>query len=77
MSLTPKDRRRRLAAKRINERLKLTANFLNAIGIGVVGAAFIIPGVTDLTAVRWDWLPFGFTLHVLAHVALSFLKSED
>jgi hypothetical protein len=39
MSPTPRDQRRRLAAKRMNERLKLLAGFLNAIGIGVVGAA--------------------------------------
>lgn len=77
MGLSPRDRRRRLAAKRVNERLKLGAAFLNAIGIGVVGAAFIIPGVADLTAVRWAWLPFGLALHGLGHVALSFLKSED
>ncbi len=77
MSLTAKDRRRRLAARRINERLKLTANFLNAIGIGVVGAAFIIPGVTDLATVRWSWIPAGLALHLVAHLLLQSLRSED
>ena len=68
---------RRLGAKRLNERQKLIASFLNTLSLAVIGAAFIGPGVGSLEAVRWSWLPVGFVLHLLAHVALNRLKSED
>lgn len=77
MSLSPQDRRRRLASKRVNESLKLAANFLNAIAIGVVGAAFIVPGVTDFATVRWIWIPAGLVLHLVGHMLLQSLRSED
>lgn len=77
MSQIPSDKRRRLAAKRMNERLRLAANFLNAIGIGIVGAAFIVPGMTDLSTVRWSWIPVGIILHSVAQLLLQLLQAED
>ena len=57
--------------------MKLTAVSLNTLALAIVGAAFIIPGVTSLDKVRWVWIPIGLTLHLLAHLALGFMKSED
>jgi hypothetical protein len=50
---------RRLRAKRINERLKLLASFLNTLGLAIIGAAFVIPGVVSLVTVQWAWIPVG------------------
>lgn len=47
MSLTEEDRARRLAAKRSNERVKLAAGALNALGIAVAGAAVILPAINE------------------------------
>jgi len=68
---------RRLRAKRLNERVKLAASFLNTLSLAVVGAAFIVLGVVSLATVRWSWLPFAAVLHVSAHMAFSRLRSED
>jgi len=68
---------RKLRAKRANERVKLAAGALNTLALAVVGAAFVIPGVTSLANVRWAWIPVGVVLHILAHIALGLMKSED
>jgi hypothetical protein len=68
---------RKLRAKRTNEHLKLVAAFLNTLALAVIGAAFVIPGVASLEGVRWIWVPVGLFLHLLAHMMLRFLKSED
>jgi hypothetical protein len=69
--------KRKLRAKRTNEHLKLVASFLNTLALAVIGAAFVIPGVTSLESVRWIWIPAGIILHLCAHVPLRLLKSED
>ena len=68
---------RKLQAKRTNEHLKLVASFLNTLSLAVIGAAFVVPGVTSLHGVRWIWIPVGVALHLLAHLAVRLLKSED
>ncbi|TXM77340.1 hypothetical protein FV218_05675 [Methylobacterium sp. WL69] len=71
---------RKLAAKRVNERLKLLANLLNALGIGVIGAGVIVPGVHDPTRITLQtlaWIATGLVLHLLAQGVLAFLRSED
>ena len=73
----PETSARKLRAKRNNERVKLTAVSLNTLALAILGAAFIVPGVTSFDNVRWAWIPIGFALHLLAHVVLGFLKSED
>lgn len=73
--------RRKLAAKRANERVKLLANTLNALAIGVAGAGLIVPIVGEPTALfdakRPAWLLFAAILHVCAQGALGLLRSED
>ena len=64
---------RKLRAKRANERLKLAAGALNTLALTIVGAAFVIPGVIP-PAFRSD---SGLILHLLAHLVLGFMKSED
>ena len=49
----PEASARKLRAKRANERLKLAAGALNTLALAIVGAAFIIPGITSLENVRW------------------------
>jgi hypothetical protein len=68
---------RKLRAKRANEHLKLVASFLNTLSLAVIGAAFVIPGVTSLQGVRWLWIPIGIVLHLGGHIPLRLLKSED
>jgi hypothetical protein len=50
---------RRLRAKRQNERVKLLASFLNTLGLAIIGAAIVVPGVSSLAAVQWVWIPAG------------------
>lgn len=73
----PEGSARKLRAKRTNEHLKLIASSLNTLSLAVVGAAFVIPGVTSLENVRWIWIPVGIVLHLIAHLPLRLLKSED
>lgn len=73
----PSASERKLRARRTNEHLKPMASFLNTLSLAVVGAAFVIPGVTSLDGVRWIWIPVGILLHLAAHVPLRLLKSED
>jgi hypothetical protein len=68
---------RKLRARRTNERVKLVSSSLNTVALAILGAAFIVPGVVLLEAVRWMWIPVAFILHLGAHLALRFLKSED
>ena len=72
----PEGSARKLRAKRTNEHLKLIASSLNTLSLAVVGAAFVIPGVTSLENVRWIWIPVGIVLHLIAHLPLRLLKSE-
>ena len=71
------DPRRRLRAKRQNERMKLGASSLNTLAMGLLGAAVIVPGVTSLQAIQWQWIPVGLILHGGAHLLLGRLTSED
>lgn len=68
---------RRLRAKRYNERLKLLVGFLNTLGLAILGAAFVIPGVSSFAGVQWSWVSIGIVLHLLAHGVLQRLKSEE
>jgi hypothetical protein len=71
---------RKLAAKRINERLKLLANLLNSLAIGVIGAGVIVPGVRDPTHVTLQtltWIAIGLALHLVGQIVFAFMRSED
>lgn len=80
MPLSP-DAERRLAAKRANERIKLVYTTANAFAIGIVGAAFIVPGVSSLFPLievrRGIWLLIAAGLHIVAHLFIGRLRSED
>ena len=75
--LDPIASERKLKARRANEHLKLMASFLNTLSLAVIGAAFVIPGVTSLQGVRWIWIPAGLVLHLAAHLPCVSCKSED
>lgn len=73
--------RRKLAAKRLNERVKLAVTTINALAIGIAGSAIILPaardGVTTLPWQAWIWILVAFALHLVAQGLLSLLRSED
>lgn len=72
---------RKLAAKRFNERLKLFASFLNALAIGVVGTAIVIPVIqqaeTMVQLQRAAWFFLGLCRHLCAQSVFSGMRSED
>jgi len=72
---------RKLHAKRANERVKLLYSTVNALAIGMVGAAFVVPGVTSADALlepqRWIWILIAVALHSVAYLIVGWLRSED
>jgi hypothetical protein len=72
---------RKLANRRFNEHLRLFASLLNALAIGLFGAAIIIPGVaapaTFISLRTGVWFFAAAALHLVAQAAVSFLRSED
>lgn len=78
MTLAPNDIERRIRAKRLNERLKLSASSINTVGLTALAAAVIVPltgGSLSLSALVWFLIAAG--LHLVSHVVLGYLKSED
>ncbi|ABL71839.1 hypothetical protein EO213_19175 [Paracoccus denitrificans] len=60
-----------------NERLKLAANFLNALGIGLIGIAVLRPVVeagdpSYTTLAGWSFA--GLAIHAAAHYILGYLR---
>lgn len=72
---------RKLAAKRANERVKLTASSLNTVGLAVIGAALIVPTFNETVHLnriaQGAGLGIGTGLHLLAQWVFRFLRSED
>ena len=74
---------RRHEAKVGNEIRKMRATALNAIGIALAGAGFILPVVRDnnLAALlewsTWIWIFFALLLHLSATILLKGLEPED
>jgi hypothetical protein len=73
---------RKLAAKRINEHVKSFYSFANTLGAATIGAAYIVPAVTNGTdKVGLDgpsWVAVGVFLHIIGHLALRlFMRSEE
>ena len=72
----------KLAAKRYNERVKLTAGAINALGLALIISGMVFPvvraGAPEALArpFTWIWVLAGMTLHVIAHVVLGLLKNE-
>ncbi|HEY8563958.1 MAG TPA: hypothetical protein VIL65_00530 [Beijerinckiaceae bacterium] len=79
--ISPETSARKLAAKRTNERVKLLASSLNALSLGVAGAAIVIPGVSEpgslLELKRLVWFFVAAGLHLSAQYVFRYLRSED
>ena len=78
--MTPEDIGRRRAGKRFNERVKLTATFLNNAGIAILVGAFVLPAVEDaaqLSSLNWASIAAAGGLHLFAQGVLTFFRSED
>jgi hypothetical protein len=62
-----------------NERVKLLATTLNALGLGLFGYAVLRPmvdGGVRLDAVFAVWCATGLALHVVAHYLLAYPEKE-
>lgn len=62
-----------------NERVKLVANFLNAVGLGLLGFAVLRPVTETPLVVTWLsawWGGCGVAFHVLALYILKYLRKE-
>lgn len=68
---------RKLAAKRVNENLKLLANSINTAALTILGAALILPMVNGLMPGHWTWIGIAGGLHLCAQAVLRWLKSEE
>jgi hypothetical protein len=51
--------------------------FVNTAALAILGAAFIVPGISGMDSIHWNSVPVAFILHLCAHAALSLLKSEE
>lgn len=63
-----------------NERVKLFAGFVNAIGLGLIGFAVLRPLTEDMTAIgaiTAVWGVAGLFLHGISHYILAMLRTED
>ncbi|ABD54782.1 hypothetical protein [Jannaschia sp. CCS1] len=63
-----------------NERVKLRAQFLNALAIGFLGFALLRPlieGTLSLNLFTIAFLVTGLALHAMAHYILRYLETED
>ena len=62
-----------------NERMKLLAGFLNALGIGLIGFAVLRPladpDAAGLGLTAW-WGIAGLALHAAAHYVLGYLRKD-
>jgi hypothetical protein len=76
----PEDIERRLTAKRNNERVRLTANAMNAVAIAIVGVTIIAPSLNSSFA--WDakhgiLVLLAAVLYLGAMAMFAFYRSED
>jgi hypothetical protein len=63
----------------LNERIKLVANTLNAIALGVIGVAILRPLAdtiynAELSQLWWGLA--GLAIHALSHYILGYLRKE-
>lgn len=70
--------RRKLAARRLNENLKLLASSLNTVALTILGAAFLLPTISgQAVATPTIWIMIAAGLHLLAQAVLRLIQSED
>lgn len=76
--LSPEDIERRLRAKRMNERVKLAASTINAVGLAIVGVTVLVPIMAGTAGLlSFAWIAAAFILHLSAQAAFGLLRSED
>ncbi|MEI4470203.1 hypothetical protein [Frigidibacter sp. MR17.24] len=62
-----------------NERVKIFANFVNAVALGLIGFAVLRPATDQpmsLTAMSYWWGLGGLALHGASHYILGYLRKE-
>lgn len=63
-----------------NERMKLLAGFVNAVGLGLIGFAILRPLTDSLSnAASWamlGWLVAGLAMHGISHYILGNLRRQ-
>ena len=63
-----------------NERVKLFAGFVNAIGLGLIGFAVLRPLTEDMAAIgaiTAVWGLVGLFLHAISHYVIGMLRTDD
>jgi hypothetical protein len=63
-----------------NERVKLIANALNAIALGLIAFAVLRPATEDIASLTREsavWGLTGLAVHAFAHYILRYLEKED
>ncbi|TFL16781.1 hypothetical protein [Jannaschia formosa] len=63
-----------------NERVKLAAGFLNALGLGLIGFAVLRPATDDVALLSFGslgWGIIGLAMHGLAHYVIGKLRKES
>jgi hypothetical protein len=63
-----------------NERVKLSAGFINAIGLGLFGFAVLRPLTEDISNLSWPtfwWGVAGLALHVFSHYILGDVRKAS
>ena len=77
--MTP-DQQRRLAAKRTNEAIRLSANLLNNLSVGVLVGGLVAPNAAG-RALDPLWyvslITASIALHLCGRIVLRNLRSED
>lgn len=66
-------------AKRFNESVRYAASAMNALSVGMIAAAVIVPAINHSAIQLWSvgWASAGIILHMTGHLTLSLLKKED
>ena len=60
-----------------NERVKLFAGFVNAVGLGLIGFAVLRPlteNIANLTWLTLSWGMVGLALHSFSHYILGYMR---
>ncbi|MEO1681591.1 MAG: hypothetical protein AAFU80_25900 [Pseudomonadota bacterium] len=63
-----------------NERVKLFAQFLNALSLGMIGFAILRPATESFRLVgleAWLWGALGLLIHGCAHYILGKLRKDE
>jgi hypothetical protein len=69
---------RKLAAKRFNEHIKLLMGSFNTVALTIFGAAFLLPYLNgNESHPSLFWILVAIVLHLAAHIAVRFTKSEE